>query len=80
MPVMNGMAVCHRIRAMEQSGDIARRVPLIAVTANARQEQVDCMINEGFDGVLTKPFRALQLLSVVQQLLGRFVDHGATQQ
>jgi CheY-like chemotaxis protein len=55
MPVMNGMAVCHRIRAMEQSGDIARRVPLIAVTANARQEQVDC-INEGFDEVLTKPF------------------------
>ena len=77
MPVMNGLAACHRIRSMEQSGDIVRRVPVIAVTANARQEQVEHMIKEGFDEVLTKPFRVPQLLSVIQQLLERFVDQGA---
>jgi len=40
MPVMNGVTACHQIRGLEKSGELVRRVPLIAVTANARQEQV----------------------------------------
>jgi len=74
MPVMDGLTACHRIRSMEQSGELARRVPLIAVTANARQEQVEHMIKEGFDDVLTKPFRVPQLFALVQQMLQRFDD------
>jgi CheY-like chemotaxis protein len=72
MPVMNGMTACTRIRTLEQTGDFTQHVPLIAVTANARKEQIDEMINHGFDNVLTKPFRVPDLLKMVEGLLARF--------
>jgi CheY-like chemotaxis protein len=72
MPVLNGLSACHRIRALERSGDIIGRVPIIAVTANARPEQIQHMINEGFDDVLTKPFRVPSLLATIEGLLARF--------
>jgi CheY-like chemotaxis protein len=76
MPVMNGVTACHRIRALEKSGDLIHRVPLIAVTANARQEQIEQFISEGFDDVLTKPFRVPDLLKMVDALLKKFVENG----
>lgn len=76
MPVMNGVTACHQIRALEKSGDLIDRVPLIAVTANARQEQVTHFISEGFDEVLTKPFRVPDLLKMVDGLLKKFVENG----
>jgi CheY-like chemotaxis protein len=76
MPVMDGITACHRICELEHSGDISHRVPLIAVTANARAEQIENMINEGFDDVLTKPFRVPDLLRTVDILLKRFRENG----
>lgn len=76
MPVMDGITACHRIRELEQTGDIVRRVPLIAVTANARVEQIERMKNEGFDDVLTKPFRVPDLLRTVDMLFKRFIENG----
>jgi CheY-like chemotaxis protein len=76
MPVMNGVTACHRIRALEKSGDLVSRVPLIAVTANARREQVAHFVAEGFDDVLTKPFRVPDLLKMVDGLLKKFVETG----
>lgn len=79
MPVLDGMTACHRIRELEQSGELIRRVPIIAVTANARQEQIQHMINEGFDDVLTKPFRVPSLLATIEGLLTKFVQRGLKQ-
>lgn len=76
MPVMNGVTACHRIRALERSGELKSRVPLIAVTANARQEQVAHFISEGFDEVITKPFRVPDLLKMVDGLLKKFNENG----
>src|ERR1700694_2913686 len=76
MPVLDGMSACQRIRALEQSGELVRHVPIIAVTANARQEQIQHMINEGFDDVLKKPFRVPSLLATIDGLLARFVEQG----
>ena len=76
MPVMNGVTACHQIRALEKSGDLIYRVPIIAVTANARQEQIAQFISEGFDAVLTKPFRVPDLLKMVDGLLKKFVENG----
>lgn len=76
MPVMNGVTACHQIRGLEKSGELVRRVPLIAVTANARQEQVTQFISEGFDEVLTKPFRVPDLLKMVDALLKKFIENG----
>jgi CheY-like chemotaxis protein len=71
MPIMDGMTACHRIRDLEQSGEL-KHVPVIAVTANARKEQTDHMISQGFDDVLTKPFRVPDLLALMERVLG---DH-----
>jgi CheY-like chemotaxis protein len=73
MPVMDGITACHRIRELENSGQM-RHVPLIAVTANARQEQIDHMIQQGFDDVLTKPFQLPDLLALMGRVLGRSVE------
>lgn len=40
MPVMDGLTCVRNIRQMEKDGAIARHVPVIAVTANVRMEQV----------------------------------------
>ncbi|KAH0154604.1 histidine kinase, partial [Aureobasidium melanogenum] len=40
MPVMDGLAAVRRIRQLESRGDITTHVPIIAITANARPEQV----------------------------------------
>lgn len=76
MPVMDGITACRRIRALERSEDLSRRVPLIAVTANARQEQVYHMLNQGFDDVITKPFRVPTLLRTIEALLAKLADQG----
>ena len=40
MPIMDGLTCTREIRKLEKSGEIIRHVPIIAVTANARSEQV----------------------------------------
>jgi len=47
MPVMGGLACAQKIREMESEGLITRHLPIIAVTANARGEQVVAAKNSG---------------------------------
>lgn len=47
MPVMDGLACARTIRDLEADGTIVRHVPIIAVTANARLEQVQSAISAG---------------------------------
>jgi DNA-binding response OmpR family regulator len=50
-------------------------VPVIAVTANARREQINSAIEAGMDEVVTKPFRIPELVpqmrKLVAEVLGR---------
>lgn len=41
MPVLDGISAVRIIRDMERSGEIKGHIPILAVTANARKEQVD---------------------------------------
>lgn len=41
MPVMDGLACTRRIRDLEREGKIIGHVPIIAVTANTRMEQME---------------------------------------
>lgn len=41
MPIMDGLTCTRAIRDMEQKGEMIGHVPIIAVTANARAEQID---------------------------------------
>ena len=41
MPVMDGLSCTKEIRRLEEEGEVTSHVPIIAVTANARSEQID---------------------------------------
>ncbi len=47
MPVMDGLTCARKIRELEDEGKIVRHVPIIAVTANARLEQVETALAAG---------------------------------
>ncbi|KAL1599790.1 hypothetical protein SLS60_007595 [Paraconiothyrium brasiliense] len=71
MPEMDGLTAVGRIRDMESEGVLARHVPVIAVTANVRDEQTRAAIEGGMDDVVAKPFRVPDLLDKVRSVLAR---------
>lgn len=74
MPGMDGLTCVACIRKMEAEGLIQRHVPVIAVTANVRDEQVATARNSGMDDVVSKPFRIPDLLTKINTLLNRLED------
>lgn len=47
MPIMDGTTAARKIREMQQAGDLVRHIPVIAVTANAREEQIKTTLEAG---------------------------------
>jgi len=47
MPVMDGLTCARRIRELQSQGTLTRHVPIIAVTANARKEQIEISMAAG---------------------------------
>lgn len=81
MPVLNGLMAMRKIREKEiaeegllgeaiklgtRGGD---RLPIIAVTANVRKEQIDAALDAGADRVMQKPFKAADLVYMMKSLL-----------
>ena len=52
MPVMDGMTCARKIRGLEEDGTILHHVPIIAVTAYARPEQIE---NAKAAGIVSNP-------------------------
>ncbi|KAK7535176.1 uncharacterized protein J3D65DRAFT_630348 [Phyllosticta citribraziliensis] len=71
MPVMDGLTCVRHIRHMQGTRSLTRHVPVIAVTANARSEQISRAMKAGMDLVVTKPFRILELLPLMDELVAR---------
>ncbi|KAG9249258.1 hypothetical protein BJ878DRAFT_532 [Calycina marina] len=71
MPVMDGLTCAKTIRELEASGIIVKHVPIIAVTANARLEQIESAIATGIDDVVSKPFRIPELIPKIEELISR---------
>lgn len=69
MPNMDGLTCVKEIRRMELSGELVAHVPVIAVTANVREQQVATARQSGMDDVLSKPFRIPDLIKKVELLL-----------
>jgi CheY-like chemotaxis protein len=55
-----------RIRAEERATG-ARRLPVCAITGNARQAQLDDLMALGMDRALTKPYSFQQVLEFITQ-------------
>jgi CheY-like chemotaxis protein len=69
MPVMNGLTCVTNIRQLQKEGIVKGHVPVIAVTANVRSEQVETALQAGMDDVLSKPFRLPELRACIQKTL-----------
>ena len=69
MPVMDGFTCARTIRQWEAESLIRRHLPIIAVMANARGEQIVAAKDSGIDDVMTKPFRIRQLVPKIEALL-----------
>lgn len=75
MPTMDGLTCARTIRDLEATGTIVKHVPIIAVTANARLEQIESAIVAGMDDVVSKPFRIPELVPKIEELVGRSNDN-----
>jgi CheY-like chemotaxis protein len=71
MPVMDGLTCVKKIRELQSEGMIVRHIPVIAVTANARSEQIATAKECGMDSVVTKPFRIPELLPEMERQVRR---------
>ncbi|KAM0346347.1 hypothetical protein ACHAPU_005778 [Fusarium lateritium] len=69
MPNMDGLECVSEIRKMQKQGAIKEHVPVIAVTANVRDEQIRTALQSGMDDLVSKPFRIPEVLSKIELLL-----------
>lgn len=69
MPVMDGLTCVRNIRELQIEGVVSTHVPVIAVTANVRSEQVEIALKAGMDDVISKPFRIPELCACIQKTL-----------
>src|ERR1700730_13912231 len=65
MPIMSGYEATAGIRRIEAG---QRRVPIIALTANAMTETHDQCLRSGMDGYVTKPINRGDLLKIIEDL------------
>jgi CheY-like chemotaxis protein len=68
MPRMDGLEATERIRARERAERL-RRIPIVALTANAMKGDRELCIAAGMDDYLSKPLRSDQLLATITALL-----------
>ncbi len=67
MPVMDGFEATRAIRAAEQ--EYGRRIPIIALTARALEEDRELCITAGMDDYLSKPLEPGKLLDTMKKWL-----------
>jgi len=74
MPIMDGIEATREIRRIEQkwedAGQPLPRVPIIAMTANAMQEDRDATREAGMDGHISKPIDEAEIRLVLLKTLG----------
>ncbi len=77
MPVMNGYEATRAIRNLENK-ELAN-VPIIAMTANAFEEDRRNAFEAGMDEHIAKPFKVQDLLCVLAEVLRETHEHGHSQ-
>ena len=68
MPGMSGYDSASKIRELETALKV-RRVPIIALTANALTEARQKCLDSGMDGYLIKPFKKDDLYNIISKWL-----------
>jgi CheY-like chemotaxis protein/HPt (histidine-containing phosphotransfer) domain-containing protein len=61
MPEIDGFELTRQVRSGEASGGAGRRLPIVAITANAAPADIESYRAAGMDDVLSKPLELSQL-------------------
>ena len=69
MPRMDGYEASRHIRDIEQSHQVAPRIPIVALTANAMQGDRERCIEAGMDDYIAKPVKKEAILEVLRRHL-----------
>lgn len=69
MPVMNGLETTQAIRGLDRKD--AKTVPILAMTANAYEEDVQKSLAAGMNGHLTKPINPGELYQSLSDSIGK---------
>jgi len=67
MPRMDGIAVCRELRAGPRTGDL----PIIMLTARAREQDRELAVAAGATDYVVKPFSPRALVERVETVLAR---------
>ncbi len=67
MPEMDGLQATQAIRALDRKD--AKRIPIIALTANAFDEDVERSMQSGLDAHLSKPIEPVKIFETLQRLI-----------
>ena len=76
MPEMDGFEATRNIREMQKHGNL-KRIPIIALTANAMQQDRDECLNAGMDDHLSKPYTRLQMRAMLDRWLPQAAEAAA---
>jgi signal transduction histidine kinase/CheY-like chemotaxis protein len=63
MPKMSGIELCKLLRKK-----ISKDVKIFAITAQVLPEERSLLLSQGFDGLIMKPFREFEVLSVLKEV------------
>ena len=69
MPVMDGLEAVRQLRQIEQNQPGQELLPVIALTANAMEGDMETCFRAGMNGYLSKPFSVEQLFDVLSPKL-----------
>ena len=69
MPVMDGYTATQHIRALDDPQ--LASIPILAMTANAFEEDKQAALQSGMNGHIPKPFDTQKLLSIMDQLMAQ---------
>jgi len=67
MPVMNGYEAAKRIRTMNDP--VIASIPIVAMTANAFEEDREKAFEAGMNGYLSKPVSAEKLMNMIREIM-----------
>jgi CheY-like chemotaxis protein len=66
---MGGIECARQIRKAQTEGLLTVYLPIISVSANARDAQVSCALECGMDDAIAKPFRVPELMPMIARLV-----------
>lgn len=69
MPVMDGYEATQKIRQLEDKTKTKADIPIIAMTANAFEEDAKAAIEAGMNAHMAKPIRIESLYEIIEQYL-----------